>query len=193
MMTFQAKTNALRVNAIKFRHIGLAAVIRIFRVRITEVNQIEKAFKNMLEALVHWNCYFIKFNEWYETWEIISQTMPFIYRRNECYRDIILKVELLRKLKDKAQNRWSLPNTMPESLTIINRWKVWKEYFRFHFLFLQQKFNLFALQKLFFFYFRLIAANTEYRSKTTVVNKELDGRLKEVYVTSKGLVTISIL
>lgn len=53
MMTFQAKTNALRVNAIKFRHIGLAAVIRIFRVRITEVNQIEKAFRNMLEELVH--------------------------------------------------------------------------------------------------------------------------------------------
>lgn len=30
--------------------------------------------------------------------------------------------------------------------------------------------------------------NTEYLAKTTVVNKSLDGRLKDVYVTSKGLV-----
>lgn len=30
--------------------------------------------------------------------------------------------------------------------------------------------------------------NTEYLAKTTVVDTSLDGRLKDVYVTSKGLV-----
>lgn len=33
-----------------------------------------------------------------------------------------------------------------------------------------------------------ISENTEYLSKTTVVNKGLDDRLKDVYVTSEGLV-----
>lgn len=43
------------------------------------------------------------------------------------------------------------------------------------------------------FSWNLIPDNTEYLAKTTVVNKDLDLRLKDVYVTSKGLVSKRLL